>query len=329
MNRPHAFRFAFAGLSISAITLAAAALPALATSQEPVAPTAQAPALPTITALLDRELASRGGREAVEAVKQMTSRGAIEFKDRNAKAPLVVHVAEPEASAAGGKRDGKVLTVLTFDDGTEIRNGFNGEIGWAMDPALGPRILEGDELEQIRLTASVAGQSAIVSQYAKAEVIGETTWSGKPAYEVKLSGAPSRPGDQAASATAPVAERQATIYFEVATGRIIGMKSTLASARGDLPMVAQFLEFKEFAGPKGNITLPIRTEMSAMGMTNVITRSDVTFEPIDPSVFELPPPIKALVAKPAAQPQPSQPPAPPAGTPAATPGSSGESHPKG
>lgn len=267
--------------------------PATAPAAPPATPAAAE--LPSAEALLADELRARGGKEAVEAVKQMTSKGAIEFKALGLKGPMTTQVAEPS----------QLLTIVEIAKGTSIRTGFNGTIGWSIDPALGPRLLEGKELEQLRTEASFSGQSSIAARYAEAKVVGEAVWHEQPAYELLLKSP----------------DREATVYLSKSSKLVIGMKATIDSARGSVPVSVNVAEYKEFVGPKGAIKMPVRSEMLMMGMTNIITIETVDFGPIEASAFDLPPQIKALVdapapTAPAASPSPT---APPTGTPAAPP----------
>ena len=296
-------RVTFAQSSPPPAPPAAPAPPAPATAPAAAPSTPAAAELPTAESLLADELRARGGKEAVEAVKQMTSKGAIEFKALGLKGPMTTQVAEP----------GQLLTTVEIAKGTSIRTGFNGTIGWSIDPALGPRLLEGKELEQLRTEASFSGQSSIAARYAEAKVVGEATWHDQPAYELLLKSP----------------DREATVYLSKSSKLVIGMKATIDSARGSVPVAVNVAEYKEFVGPKGAIKMPVRSEMLMMGMTNVITIETVDFSPIPATAFDLPPQIKALVdtpapvAAPAAAPAaPStSPPAPaaPSGTPASPP----------
>lgn len=257
-------------------------------------PPAPAAALPASDALLALELEARGGKDAIEAVRHMTSTGFIEFTALGIKAPMTTRLSEPS----------KFLTVVEISKGAEIRTGYDGTVGWSIDPALGPRLLEGKELEQIRLEANFAGQSSIATRYAESKVVAETTWQKKPAYEVLLKSP----------------DREATVYIDKESHLITGMKMVTETVRGSIPVTMNFTEYKAFDGPKGKVTMPVRSEMVMMGMTNALTVEKVDFTEIDATLFDLPAPIKALVEKPATATPPAAAPTPtPTPTPTQTP----------
>jgi hypothetical protein len=289
MHRRPLPRLAALALSLSLSTVS------LASAQETAPPAAvktdAKSDLPSADSLFAQEVAARGGKEALDAVQHMTSRGTIEFRSANINGSIVVRLSNPS----------NFLTTVELEKIGTIRTGYNGTHGWSMDPMLGPRLLEGSELEQIRTEASFSSQSSIQSRYAESKVTKLGDWNGKPAYEIALKSP----------------DREATMYIDKETSLVLGMKYVMESIRGRLPVTASFSEYKEFAGPKGAIKIPIRTEMVMMGMTNVLTFDSIDFDPIAPDVFALPAEIKTLTEAP-----PPAPAATPAPTPAPTPANS-------
>jgi hypothetical protein len=243
----------------------AATPPAAAPATKPAAPAA---ALPTAEELLAKELAARGGKEAFEAVKQMTSTSTMEFVGVGLKGTSVSRMSDA----------GKVVTTVTLEGLGAISTGYDGTVGWSVDPTMGPRLLEGKELEQLRMDSSLARQTSIASLFEKATVVGETTWADKPAYEIELTSK----------------ERSATIFIDKASSLITGMKMSMDTIRGSVPAKTTVLEFRAFDGPKGKVTLPAKTEMVAMGVTTLVTVEAMSFDPIAETEFALPPAIKAL-----------------------------------
>lgn len=270
----HARRSAlgFASLLLASSIACAQATTPPATPAAPAAPTAPAaPAanLPKAEDLLAKELAARGGKEAHDAIKHMTSTSTMEFVGVGVKATSVSQLSE----------NGKFLMTVTIAKGTDVVTGYDGTVGWSIDPTMGPRLLEGKELEQLQMDASFARQSSIASQFEKASVVGEAEWNKRPAYEVALTSK----------------DRTATIYIDKESSLITGMKMTAETVRGSTPVTTTVLEFQEFEGPKGKVKMPTKTEMKVMGIVNLVTVEKVTFDPIDAKVFELPAAIKALV----------------------------------
>jgi hypothetical protein len=255
---------------VAVLSLAAMSASALGQAPAPAPAPAKAPAaaLPSAEELLAKELIARGGKEAFEAVKQMTSTSTMEFVGLGLKGTTVSRMIDA----------GKVVTTVTLEGLGAISTGYDGTVGWSVDPTMGPRLLEGKELEQLRMDSSLARQTSIASLFEKATVVGETTWADKPAYEIELTSK----------------DRSATIFLDKASSLITGMKMSMDTIRGSVPAKTTVLEFREFDGPKGKVTLPAKTEMVAMGVTTLVTVQTISFDAIPETEFALPPAIQAL-----------------------------------
>jgi hypothetical protein len=60
-----------------------------------------------------------------------------------------------------------------------------------------------------------------------------------------------------------------------------------------MPMTSVIAEYKEFGG----MLLPTVTRQRMMGLEQVMTVASVSFDPVDPKMFELPPAIASLAAQ--------------------------------
>jgi hypothetical protein len=81
---------------------------------------------------------------------------------------------------------------------------------------------------------------------------------------------------------------------------------TTQSPLGKIQVETVLSDYRDFGGLK----VPVKTELSMMGQKQVLAIESVTYDAIDPKVFELPAAVKALVAapadaKPAADPVPA------------------------
>jgi hypothetical protein len=109
-------------------------------------------------------------------------------------------------------------------------------------------------------------------------VVGKGPFEGQDCYEVKLvrdSGF------------------EYTEYFSVDTGLIVGGKLKASSQMGEVPVTTVSGEYKAFDG----VLVPTVTKQKMMGLEQVVTITSVSFDPVDPSEFALPPAIQALVGQ--------------------------------
>ena len=84
-----------------------------------------------------------------------------------------------------------------------------------------------------------------------------------------------------------------TEFFNVTSGLIVGGKLNASSQMGSVPVTSTVSEYKVFGG----VMVPTVTRQRMMGLEQLTTVLSVTFDPIDPKAFELPPPIAALAAQ--------------------------------
>ena len=109
-------------------------------------------------------------------------------------------------------------------------------------------------------------------------MVGRGSFEGQDCYEVRLlrhSGF------------------EYTEYFSVESGLIVGGKLKANSQMGEVPVTTTAGAYKAFDG----VLVPTVTKQRTMGLEQVLTVSSVSFEPVDPSEFVLPPAIAALVGQ--------------------------------
>ena len=227
-----------------------------------------AAALPSADEIFATYRKAIGGEAAIRQYSYRTVRGVFEIRAQGMKGDLVVLAAAPNLMT---------LTV-TLPGLGEMRRGYDGEIGWSLDPAIGPRLLDGRELAELRHSADFYEDLHDSTRYASVTVVGQTTFDGRDCYEVK---------------TVREAGFEVTEFFDVRTGLLAGVKMNASSQMGAVPVTTLVSDYTEFGG----ILTPTVTRQLMMGLESVTTISSVTFEPIDASAFELPDQIAALAAQ--------------------------------
>lgn len=224
--------------------------------------------LPPARQLVDRYIEQIGGREALLARKSTHTTGTFSMPAMGLSGDLEVFAADP---------DKQVMRVVIAGIG-EIRTGYDGEVGWTTNPMEGPRIIEGEELAQLKDEAATAGTLRDPSLVESLETIEKTNMNGQDCYKVRVlwkSG------------------RETFDCYSVETGMIVAMQQKNVSNMGVIDVTLLVNDYKEFGGLK----LPSRMVQQMMGMEQVMTITSVTYDTVDPSVFELPAEIKALVNK--------------------------------
>ncbi len=267
MKRPRVLTCAAALLAFTT------ALPHRAASQSaPAAPpqpaAAKDPGLPSAAEVLERYRTAIGGEEAFRKHTSRTVKGTFEIPAQGIKGELTMYAAAPNLSRV----------IVTLPGLGELQRGFDGKIGWSIDPAIGPRLLEGRELDEFRHSAEFYDELHEPGQFKSMTVVGKTTFEGQEVYELRLV-------------------RQSgfeyTEYFNVESGLMAGARVNASSPMGQTPMTSIIDEYKRFDG----LLLATLTRQRMMGLEQVMTVSSVVFDAVDAKKFEQPPAIAALAGQ--------------------------------
>jgi len=240
--------------------------------QEPAAPPQPAPveqpAPDTVEWVLARYREAVGGEAAIRSHTARTIRAVFEIPAQNMRGEMTIWAAAPD----------RLRTVLSVPGLGEIERGFDGRIGWSIDQAIGPKLLDGRELDELRHSADFYDDLHDPDAFASIELLGRVSFGGEECYEVKLV----RPTGF-----------EYTEYFSVKTGLIVGVRTSTATQMGSIPVTTFFEDYREFGG----VLVPTVTRMRMLGLEQVITVQSIDFGEIDPGTFELPPAIAALAGR--------------------------------
>lgn len=246
------------------LTAAAVAAPLPLVAQAPAA-TRDTTGLPAASLVLGHYLTAIGGRDALRSVNAMRMTATLEIPAMGLQAPMEVIAARPNRMATRSSIPGL----------GDMRSGFDGTVGWTINPVQGPALLEGKALEQAREESDFQNSERDPSLYRVLETKARTTYAGEPAYELHL---------------VRKSGRETTEYYSVASGYLIGVAGTQESAMGSVPVTTTFGGYTRF----GRLMLPTKQTMQAGPQQMVSTTTAVSFDPIPDSAFALPAEIRAL-----------------------------------
>ena len=169
----------------------------------------------------------------------------------------------------------RLLSLAEMPGVGTIRSGFDGEVGWTINPALGPQLLDGNQLQQARQSADPLAVLHPDRYVASMQTVEETDFGGARCYRVRV--------------TTPWGETYDEL-FNKETGLPQGSVRRQASPQGDVEITAQIAEYRTVAG----VRLPreIRAEMMGMQIINRVDSTEI--RAIPDSVFALPPEVRAL-----------------------------------
>lgn len=262
-------RAVFAALTASSIVLAASARPAGQTAaQTPqTAPPAQnAAALPEARTIIDRHIEAIGGRKAILAHTSTRVTGTVTIPANGLSGTIEIIMAKPDLTR----------TKITFTGVGEMQEGYDGKVAWSMSPMTGPALVTGKELEQKKFDADFYGELHDPSRYESMTTVEQTTFAGRPSYKVRLV---KKGGGEDIE------------FYDVASGLKVGGMATRESTMGALNLTQTFEDYKKV----GELMHPMTLKVSTMGVDQVLTVTSVEYDKVDPSAFEPPPAIKALI----------------------------------
>lgn len=203
------------------------------------------------------------------AIKEQTSRhitGRFEMPAQGMSGPFELVAAAPD----------RMRMRIELEGLGEILRGYDGRIGWSVDPAVGPRLLQGRELDEVKHTADFYYDARRAGGDLQMTVLERAPFEGRECYALRVV----RPSGF-----------ELTEYYDVKTGLMAGVRLNATSPMGTVPTVTVLREYKPF----GKLQMPTLMHQTAMGVETVLRITDVRYDTVAPDAFALPPAIQALV----------------------------------
>lgn len=214
-----------------------------------------------------------GGAAAWDSKKSMTSTGAIEIPAVQMKGTLKMSAMAPDRVVVESELPGVGKTA----------QGFDGTVGWSIDPMRGPALMDAKQVAQIKRDGNFRKDLALAQDPGASEVIGLFEFEGTPCWQVKVDGVGGVPASQ---------------FYARDTGLMRGMSMSAATPMGEIPVILVMDDYRDF----GDVKVSARSTTKVMGQTQVMTIDSVSWNSASDADFALPAQIKALVSASAAQP---------------------------
>lgn len=161
----------------------------------------------------------------------------------------------------------------------QMVTGYDGTVGWSMNPMQGPRVLEGKELDQLREESGPAAMLRPADRVRAAETVELTTMNGQPCYKVKITS---------------LSGRETFDCYSTETGLLVGMTGKQESPMGQVEVTTLFDDWKDFGGLKA--ATKVRLQMLGQEQVLMIDRLEFN-RPDDQKAIEMPEQVKPLVKK--------------------------------
>lgn len=239
------------------------------TKEAPAAAEAKPAAnLPPAREVLDRFVKEIGGREAMLKHTSQSAKGKLTMPGQGLEGVLEVYAAKPD----------KFLLKVQLGALGSIVSGYDGKVGWSLNPLTGPMLVEGKALEQLKNQADFFKDLHEEKNYKSVETVDIVDFEGEKCHKLKLTLA---------------SGEKTTEYFSVKTGLQRGGLATQESQFGPVSVTSVAGDYKKF----GDMLLPTRLSSKLSGLEQVMILTEVEFDKVPDSVFDLPSDIKILMQK--------------------------------
>ena len=136
----------------------------------------QAAPLPSARQVIDRYVQAAGGASAFKAVKSIRGRGKLSIPSQNLSGEVEMMAARPNKS----------LTRVTVQGVGKLEEGYDGRIGWSLDPISGPALVTGraltDRADEAWFDAPLHGTDFV----RDLKMVGREDFDRRPAYRVNV-----------------------------------------------------------------------------------------------------------------------------------------------
>jgi hypothetical protein len=218
-------------------------------SQDPKKSSAPASAPTAVTGVdqvIDHYMKAVGDRAAWKKLSSRVSIGTIEVPSMNLSGTVVIHEKAPD----------KILTIIVIA-GSAFRQGFDGKVGWAEDPADGLREQTGAELAESKRQSDFYSPFDLRDHYSKLTFVGSEKIGERETYVLE--------------AALPEGGQPDKLYFDARTGlpaRLVGQHHT---PDGISQLQEDFSDYREVDG----VTLPFTVSQTGSGSSFTVKINEV------------------------------------------------------
>ncbi len=232
-------------------------------------PSARGQDLPPAEELIAGYVEAIGGREAHTAPESVRSVGVIQM-------PAMGITGEFEVLQLAPNR---TLTRVILPGVGEIVSGFDGEVGWNVNPLTGAMLMQGAELDEARERASVLASLRDASLVPQRETVELTEYDGESCWRVRLVW---------------VSGRESFDCYSSENGFLVASEDSQTSPMGMIQVTTRFSDYQPFE----DMILPMRLVQTSMGQTQEMLVREVQLGVVEPTDVALPPVIQTLLEDP-------------------------------
>lgn len=250
----------FSRIAVTKVAIAALSFAALS----PV----QAQGRPAAADIIAKYVAAIGGKSEIMKITSLKQIATMDMPAAGLSAQMEMYTAAPNKSAMKASLPGI----------GDLVSGFNGTIGWEVNPMVGARLKADADLANAADDADFyATLLYSADRFSSMETVGDTTINGEKAYDVKM--------------VRKATNKESHSYFSATSGLVLANRSTQESQMGSMVVTATMSDYKKF----GPLTMATKMETSAGPQKMIVTVKDVVINGAPESAFAIPENIKPLI----------------------------------
>jgi hypothetical protein len=231
-------------------------------------PATQEQKLPTAQEVVDRFVKASGGAAAFKAIKSMHVKGTFSIVGQSLTGTLEMMATRPN----------KALMRVSIPAIGMVEEGFDGKVGWSIDPVQGPSLMTDRQLSE-RADEAWFDAELHQSDYIKEmSVVGRESMDKRDVYRLKV---------------VTLRGNEQFELFDVENGLQVGMEASRDTPLGIVPSVTLMKEYQKY----GAVLMPARVVQRVLGQEHQYAFTSYEFDSVPANAFDLPPAIKALIIK--------------------------------
>jgi hypothetical protein len=258
----------FATAMAAATMIYVTAAPQPVATQAAPAPSTQTAALPSSQEVVARSIKALGGEKAFKSVKSLHAVGKMTITGPGISGDFESFTARPA----------RVIYRLNIGGIGKVENGYDGKVGWSVNPISGPELLKDKQLTEISEDAWFDAPLHTPDRVRRMEVVDRVEFDGHQTYKLRV--------------VFPSGNEQFE-YFDVTTGLPAGSEGTHTLPQGPVPTQNFARDYKKF----GPLMQPTTLVQRALGLDQVVTITSIEYDKVPDAVFDIPADVKPLLAK--------------------------------
>lgn len=224
--------------------------------------------LPPAQELVDRYVAAIGGHDAFVSVEGLRLTGTFQIPAMQLEGTVMI---------ARSRNPERVVSSVELPGIGAIRSGFDGQVGWGLDPIQGPRLLSDTDVAKVRDTSSLSATVRAPEYYDIVETVGKAEMNGEECWQVRLM----------VKATG----WEAYDCYSVESGLLVATVSHYGEGAEQSETTILVSEYRDFGG----LLIPTVSRQISGSSEQVMVIEQIELGAMPAELFDLPDPIQALV----------------------------------